>query len=53
MSELDYIVTPKTRQKLRDLERVHDKLRRSSSLKAFNEAIEKGKMSVVDPGWLE
>ena len=53
MRELDYIFTPKTRQQKRDLERVHDKLKRTSSLKAFTEALEKSRAMIVDPHWLE
>lgn len=55
MSTIDYLITPKTRSLEKDLDRVHDKLKRGSSRKAFLDILEGegAQVMIVAPEWLE
>lgn len=54
--DLDYIITPKTKSLAKDLERIHEKLKKACSRKAFSEMMDEGEgrhIMVIDPEWLE
>ena len=54
--DLDYIITPKTKNLTKDLERIHEKLKKACSRKAFSEMMEEGEgrhVMIIDPEWLE
>ncbi len=53
--EIDYIITPKTKSNVKDLERVHEKIKKACSRKSFADLlIEEGShIEIVAPDWLE
>lgn len=55
MSTVDYLITPKTRNLDKDLDRIHEKLKRGSSRKAFIEILEGegSEIMIAAPEWLE
>lgn len=55
MTTVDYLITPKTRSQEKDLDRIHDKLKRGSSRKAFLDLLEGEGAGVLiaSPEWLE
>ena len=55
LTEIDYLITPKTKSHAKDMARIHDKLKKASSLKVFTEVIENEarKLMIVAPEWIE
>jgi uncharacterized protein (UPF0216 family) len=55
MRDLDFIITPKTKSVAKDLDRVHEKLKKACSRKTLQELLnEEGKhILIVTPEWLE
>jgi hypothetical protein len=55
MTEIDYIITPKTKSHAKDMAKIHDKLKKASSLKVFTDIIENEakNLMIVDPEWIE
>ena len=54
--DLDYIITPKTKSLDRDIDRIHDKLKKTCSRKAFIELLSEGEgrhLMIIAPDWLE
>ncbi len=55
IKELDFIITPKTKSLAKDLDRVHEKIKKTCSRKAFTDILgEEGQhIAIVAPDWLE
>ncbi len=55
MRDLDFIITPKTKSVAKDLDRVHEKLKKACSRKTLQELLnEEGKhILIVAPEWIE
>jgi hypothetical protein len=55
MSTIDYLITPKTRSTEKDLDRIHEKLKRGSSRIVFLDILEgeASQIMIVAPDWLE
>lgn len=55
MRDLDYIITPKTKSVAKDLDRVHEKLKKACSRKTLQELLNKEgqHILIVAPEWLE
>ena len=53
---MDYIITPKTKNLAKDLERIHEKLKKACSRKAFSDILDEGEgrhIMIIAPEWLE